>query len=221
MEAYQISYIIGRQLASAGVYFNQTGFYMELKSHPDERVQKNIARLEKHLENLSLSFVEQLRNVNNMTEALDLSPPAVPVIPPQYASWASNIHQRVVERLAPDPKCNSLYLFGICVGEMLTCLSTICFLLEFHKKLNISYQSKVKQCLAGMQTTMQKWTKLVGQHQEDEAMNGLARFWMRINNEAEIYIENFSYEDQYASEGRSLAASVENEEQKMLQDLQG
>ena len=216
MEYFQIAYIIGRQMTSAGMYFNQISMYIQLKPYPDPKVQQNINRLEKHLENLSAQFQQQIQYVNHTVQGLDIEPPPPPSIPPEYTTWANTIHQSMIDRLQPDPLCTNIYLFGLCIGEILTSITTICFLLEFHKTLELPYKKQLAQCTTELEVSMQKWTSVVNAFHAEERFGPFSDFWMKIHGQIEMLLHLFGINTENAKQGREIATNIETAEQNLL-----
>ena len=147
----------GYQITAVGIYFNQVRLAERLKYYQQEELYEVLKNWVDHLKNISESFALSVLETNQFLKFVGYEEAKLPQMPSQYVEWVNDTHRWMLAFLPPDKLPRALYLYGFCIGEIMTILTMISCALDFHTAHNISFDQLLVKCQNDLKIVQRKW----------------------------------------------------------------
>lgn len=159
----------GYHLTAVGIYFNQVRMAERLKYYKRDDVNELLKQWIEHLKKISNSFAASVLESNHFLKQIGLKEPKLPQMPSEYVDWVNESHKHMVDFLPADKLPRALYLYGFCIGELMSLLTIVACAMDFQNNYNISFQEFLVKSQNDLKIIQRKWgsiAKALGQIDE-------------------------------------------------------
>ena len=147
----------GYQMTAVGIYFNQVRLAERLKYYPKDDIEEVLKTWIEHLKNISESFAISVLETNQFLKATGHKDPERPQMPTEYVAWVNRSHKWMLNILPQGKLPRALYLYGFCIGEIMTILTMVTCALDFQRKYAISFEQLLVQCQNALRNAQRRW----------------------------------------------------------------
>ena len=147
----------GYQITAVGIYFNQVRLAERLKYYQSEDLKEILGTWVDHLKKISESFAVSVLETNRFLKLTGYKEPSLPQLPSQYNEWVKETHDWMIKLLPEDKLPRALYLYGFCIGEVMTILAMVTCVLDFQTTYNLSFDQLLVQSQNNLKIVQQRW----------------------------------------------------------------
>ena len=161
-------FIVGHNLGYVGSYFDQVILASQMERSTDPKAKEHVQHMVGNLKKVAPNFVNRLRQIELIASEVGLPKRTLPALPPEYRTWAPQIHIDFMSRWSEENIEGWLFGHAFAIGELRNLLIVLMVGIDLQANFSIDYKEQLKTLLLRSKDIMMRYENTALRLETDE-----------------------------------------------------